>query len=784
MNNKDIIQQESLSIDYFISLFKKNWLIISICMIVAILSAYLINKIILPVYNIEAMLLIKEDQNQPMAQAASQLFGNMGIYTGENTFQNKIQVLKSSPLIKNAINNLDLQVSYYNASGLNKQELYKNSPFIVVFNQNHPQPINVSFKIVILDTGKFHIKAQSKKVIIYSFITDNVVQILDKLKINETTAFNTDINSENYSFKLVLNKNFNLDEYKSHKFTFVIRNVPTLVKGLKEQIKVEPVSLETTVARITLKTTVPSKAVDLISSITNEYLTKDVNEKVHSAVKTIEYIDNQLGAIGDSLRNAEINLQQFRTSNQVIDISVQSGRVYDQLNELEQEKGNIMIRYKYYQYINEYFEKNKEISDLIAPSSMGIEDPLLNNMIQELTTLNSERVSLIENNQEKSPYLKQINIKIDNLKNTISENIKYIINTTEISLQEVNDNINSLNSEINKLPSTERRLLGYQREFNLNDAIYTFLLERRAEAQISKASYAPGAELIEMTDINGLDPISPKKKLNYLIALFLGFVLPFFLIRSKEIIENKISETTDINKLVNLPLLGKIYTNNKKIELVVQIFPKSHIAESFRILRTGLNYFVNSNGCSIILITSTYGQEGKSFISNNLSASLALSNKKTILLGFDLRKPKIFERFEISNDQGISTFLSKQSKIEDIIQHSNIENLDVIASGPIPPNPSELIASPRTGELFNFLKKTYDSIIVDTPPVGLLSDTYLLMDIADLNIFVVRQGQTPRREFVNVISDLKEKKIKNLCVVVNDFPLLRKSQYGYDYYDK
>lgn len=415
---------------------------------------------------------------------------------------------------------------------------------------------------------------------------------------------------------------------------------------------------------------------------------------------------------------------------------------------------------------------------------MGIEDPLLNNLIQELTTLNAERTSLIQNNQGKSPYLKQIEIKVDNLKNTISENIKYILNTTEIALQDLNNRISGLNGEINKLPSTERELLGYERKFNLNDAIYTFLLERRAEAQIVKASYMPGAEIIEPTDIIGYGPIGPKKNINLIIGFLLGLILPIIFIRTKDILENRINENSDVGKLVDLPVLGQVYKNNKKVDLVVPSFPKSHMAESFRILRTGLNYFLSNQPSSVIVVTSTYAQEGKSFISVNLAAILAFTDKKTLLLGFDLRKPKVYERLNISNQVGVSAYLSNQLSLDEVLQHTNIANLDVITSGPIPPNPSELIASEKTKELINTMKGKYDYVIIDTPPIGILSDTFLLMDFADLNVYVVRQDQTPKREFLSIINDLKGKKIKNLCLVINDIPLMKKSRYGYDYYEK
>jgi tyrosine-protein kinase Etk/Wzc len=782
MSNTEKNIHGDFDLEYLVSVVIRYWLIFAICIVAGFCVALLLNKAQSPVYEVGASVLIKPDNNQP-TQATTQIFQGFGLFNQENNFQNKIQVLKSSPLISEAIKNLDFQISYFNRSGLRNLELYKNSPFIVVLNQNHPQPINIRWKVEIVDSLSFRIRAGSDEAELYNLVTGSVIQQVHNFKMKGVWHFGEDISSEYYDFKLILNKNYNPEEFDSRRFSFFINDHAGLVKSYQERLQIEPIDDETSVAVITLKSTAPLKAIDFVTSLTNAYLATDVEDKIHASVKTVEYIDNQLGAISDSLRTAEINLQRFRTSNQVMDISLKSGRVYDQLQELEREKANTMIRYKYYQYINEYFEKNKEISDMIAPSAMGIEEPLLNNLVQELTTTNAERVSLVENNQGKSPYLKQLNIKIDNLKNTIKENIKYILNTTEIAIQDLDTRLQGLNNEINKLPTTERRLLGYERKFNLNDAIYTFLLERRAEAQIVKASYMPGAQVIEPSDIIGNGPISPKKTINYILGLLLGFLLPFLGIRTRDVIQNKITENTDVHKLVDLPILGEIFSNNKKVELVVHQFPKSHIAESFRIARTGLNYFLTKNESSVLVITSSYGQEGKSFISTNLASSLASINKKTIILGFDLRKPRIFEKITQKNEMGLSSYLSNQASIEKVIQKTEVNNLDVIISGPIPPNPSELIASEKTNELFDYLKTKYEYIVVDTPPVGILSDTYVLMDKADLNIYVVRQNQTPRREFQSIIQNLKEKKFKNLCIMINDIPLLKKSKYGYDYYE-
>ena len=771
-----------IDIEFLINTIKKHWILIGICTIIGLSIAFIYNKLKTPVYDISSSLLIS-GENDNLSQIPTQIFQDMGFTPNNNNFQNELQLLRSTVLIGEALKNLNLQTSYYHKKLFKTAELYKNSPFIVVFNQNHPQPVDIKFKIKILDENTFRISADEEDVEIFLFSSNMVFQKIPKFELDETASFESTITSDYYDFKVILNENFSLEDYTPNKFIFIFHDPRNLAKTYKTALKVEPNDPESTLAILSMESTVPNKTIDFLNSLTDVYLGKSLDKKIHMSVKTVEYIDSQLNAIQDSLRNAEESLQRFRTSNQVMDISAKTGRIYDQLQELDRQKASLSVQYKYYEYINEYFEKNKEYSDLIAPSAMGIEDPLLNNMIQELLQLNAERVSLIDNNQEKSPYLKKLNIQIDNLKNTISENIKYIINTTEIALKDVESRIRQLNGEINKLPKTERELFGYERKFNLNDAIYTYMLEKRAEAEIAKASYLPDAEIVESADIAGSGPFTPRKKINLTLGLLLGFLFPYGVLKMISLTNNKVTDRNMVEKITDVPIIGQIYNNNKKVDQVVKAFPKSHVAESFRMIRSNLHYFVPSNASTTIAITSTFGQEGKSFISLNLGVSLASANYKTIILGFDLRKPRKFERLDINYSTGISSYLSNQANIEDIIQKTNIENLDIITSGEVPPNPSELIASSKTADLINILKENYNYIILDTPPIGLISDGYQLLNKADLNMYIVRQNHTLKNEFASVVNDLKEKQ-NNLCIVLNDIQIVRKTKYGYDYYEK
>jgi capsular exopolysaccharide synthesis family protein len=655
---------------------------------------------------------------------------------------------------------------------------------VVVYDLNYPQPVNVVFFLKIIDHERFELKGKGEDVNIYSSTSKNIVQVIPDFEIELTGQFGNSIKSEQYNFKIILNENYQLEDYRSNKFAFVIHDQKELVKSYQAGIVITAQELESSVAKITMETPVPSKSIDFINSLTSAYIAKNLEKKNYMSIKTIEYIDNQLNIISDSLKTAEENLQRFRSSNMVMDVSLKSGRIYDQLQAFESEKTGLLVNHKYYEYINDYFNQNLEFTDLIAPSAMGIEDPLLNNMIQELIQLNGERTSLIENNQAKSPYLKRLDIQIDNLRNTISENLKYIINTSEISIRELDARISQLNREIQKLPKTERELFGFERKFNLNDAIYTYLLEKRAEAQIAKASYLPDADIIEPADLTGPGPVSPRKKKNYLVAVLLGLFLPVLFFRIRDFSSTKIRDKADLERQIDIPLLGQVYNNNKKVELVVSAFPKSHIAESFRMLRSSLKYFTGSTRCPIIVVTSTRGQEGKSFVSINLATSLATANFKTLMIGFDLRKPKIYERMNLKNDIGVSSFLSDQASVDDIIQKTSINNLDIITAGPPPPNPAELIASENTNKLLSSLSEQYNYIIIDTPPVGLISDAYTLLDKANLIIYVVRQNVTHRGDFVTNINELRSRNFNNLSVVINDITLLKKTKYGYGYYEQ
>lgn len=772
---------EPLSLHYFINLFRKNWIIFSISLIITTACAFFINKIKEPVWEVKTSVVVNQKNNN-LNQVAS-IFNDIGILSSDKNFANEMLVLGSTPLINDAVSKLDLQVSYYYKTFFTKAELYKNSPFIVVINPNHVQPVGHEIFIEILNEKEFHITTEGNNVWLYDYKSNQYTQVLNEFVVNGIGNFNQPISNQYYSFKIILNEQFEPSDFPTTHFSFVLNTPQSLVNSFKNQMQISPPDIESTVAQIDIRSSVPDKTIDFLNSLTDSYLNRDLTRKNHTSIKTIEYIDYQLNLVKDSLEIAEDRLQEFRSSRKVVDISLQTGQVFAQLRDLEREKAELMVKDKYYQYIDNYLKKNEEYSDLITPATMGITDPLLNNMIEELIKLNSEKVSLMKNEQQKSPYLKKIDIRIDNIRNMITENINYIKNTSDISLRDIDSRINQLNNEIRKLPETERELLGIKRKFDLNDEIYTYLLQKRSEAEIARASSLSDAEILEPAEITG-SRVSPKTGVNYVSGIVLGILLPLIILRFKEINRKNVDNAAEVKRITNLPLLGEIYLNDKKTENVILDFPKSHITESFRKTKISLKYFLPEGESKIIVLTSSISQEGKSFISLNLSILLASSGLKTILVGFDLRRPKLYEQLELSDGIGLSSYLSNQCNPDDIIQKTKINNLDAIYAGDVPPNPGELVSSKKTDELLTILKQNYEYIVIDTAPVGLISDTYLLLDKADLKVIVTRLKHTPKHELAQIADELKSRDLKNLCLLINEIPLRKKTKYGYGYYEE
>jgi tyrosine-protein kinase Etk/Wzc len=759
-----------------------------------IIVTFLINRFSTVKYKNSTSLYLSEEDKSSALNSANDLFQSFGMFNTKENIYNELEILKSFSLIKKVINETDLKVSYFTYKNsplsdllfktpfIKKYELYNQSPIEIILDPSVPQATNLNFRIAFLNENEFLIEADGEEIPLYNYIDDQVVAYTPSIHFRQRFKFGDEIRTRYFNFRVQKTTYFEKDFTTDANLYFILNNINDLTLLYQDALNTETTSERSTLIRISLSGTNQHRITDFLNNLTSAYLGKSLDKKNKTALSTIDFIDSQISDIADSLSYAESALKNFRSSQGVMDLSFQGQQVFEQLNRLENEKAALDVQKKYYEYLSNYLATNTELSDILAPSSMNVVDPILANLVTQLIALNSERVSLLRNStSQQNLYLADINIRIENLKKTIRETVKNTLNTLNISLNEINYRMSKASGQISQMPKTELQLRGIERKFTLNDAIYTFLMQKRSEAQIARASSLPDYEVVDPAVLAMSRVVSPKSILNYFIAIFLAFLFPTSYIMLKDFLNNKISEPEELEKMSNFPILGNIFHNYHRSKQIVNDHPNSSVTESFRAVRTNFQFFSEGGKRQVLLITSSASGEGKTFCSINLGSVFALNGHRTILLEFDLRRPKIHQEFNSSNIIGISSFLIDKANIEDIIVPTHIENLDLISAGPAAPNPAELIDSERTGELIDKLKEMYDYIIIDSAPAGILTETQLLMKHTDLNIFVVRMEKTIKEACKHVLSSFENNKLCNVSILINDLNVRRKSyKYGYD----
>ena len=789
-SSEEIFQQKTDIKEIILKVFRYKYYFV-VTVIVALALAYVANRFATRRYYNQTYLLIKEEQKASF-MGGEEIMKGFGLFQGIKNVENELTIIKSYPVVFQAIQELNFEVDYITEENLSPfdflsfksyAELYKHSPVQVILDQTHVQPVDLRFYVDVINDSTFRLSAFGENIPLYNYINNNLTGKLDTLRLNGVFKFGKKITTPEYSFSIHLKENYNPYQFIEKRLFFRFNNILYLTYTYQAGVGVGTTSATSSVVGVSLSGTNPEKITDFLNALTRVYLEKNLEKKNTIAYNTVKFIDTRISDIADSLMYAENKLQNFRTSRQVMNLSFQGQKLYEKMNALENERAIIIVKQKYYEYIKGYFDQNKDVTDMLAPSSMEVQDPVLNNLIGNLLELNNERMNYTQQNNPKNLFLRDLDIQISNIKNTIIENISYNTNTIKIGLDDINSRMNKLNSQISGLPRTERELIGMERQFKLNDAIYTFLLQKRAEAQIARASNTSDYEIIEEAKRFRAAIVAPKVMLNYIIALFFGLFLPFVFIITRDFLNNKITDIRDIEQITSLPTIGQVLHNKFKSNAIIQDYPKSPIADSFRGIRTNLKFFAKGADKMVILITSSQSGEGKSFCSINLASVYALLGKKTVLLGFDLRRPALYKDLQLSNEKGITSYLINSAELKDIIQPTQINNLDLIAAGPVPPNPVELIASDRTSVFIDELKKLYDYIIIDSSPIGAVTDSFLLFNYADINIFTIRHNISLKEAVKSNLKNIVMKQISNVSVLINDVKI-KKNTYGYAYQNK
>ena len=749
---------------FFLMLSNWYWFVLALGLTVG--SAWVYKKYTLPTWKVSASVLIEEDTKNKAMIGSEQLLEGFGVRPGMQNLDNQVLILTSWTIIEKTLSDLPFDIEYYHHGRVNKVALYPYSPIKVNYDASGKIPKDVEFGFRLSDNDTYSLSAHNGEFFNFEI----------KAALRDTI----DINGG----KMMIEKNpGSFTGEPDRDIYFVLNSRDKLVESYRSRLKAAPSSKAATIVNLSLEGTNKIMDVDFLTKLIDVFLNNNLERKNNEAVRTVKFIDEQLMGISDSLTITEDKLQRFKSANRVMDLSAQGAQIITQAMTLENEKARLVIEANYFEYLAGYLSKNVSTELPVSPATMGIADPGLTNLVLELAGLQSEYFS--KSIGERNPMQTQLFQRLRNTRTALTETLNGVIQSNDLAMKENTAQLRSVNASAVTLPKTERELLGFEREFKLNDILYSFLLEKKAESQIQKASNSPDNEIIDRPR-PGRQPVAPKTMILYLLAIAAGFGIPFIVIMVLQALNNTIKDEEDLVQITDLPIAGYIPHSALGSPIAVLDEPSSEIAESFRSLRSKMQYFTKEIKSPVILITSSMAEEGKTFTAINLASVYSLMNKKTVLVGFDLRRPQICNELGISNDKGVSNWLIGGDVLENLIKKTKYSNLDLLPSGPIPPNPAELIASEKTTELISGLRKIYDYIIIDTAPIGTVSDSLTLAALSDVTLIVVRHGKTISPLLSNTITEVEANGIKGISLLINDIKYGKMkyryySRYGSDY---
>lgn len=743
-----------------LNLIKKNWYWFIIGLVIGMLAVRFYIGHTMPVYQTSTTLLINETEDRPLVDNSDLLQG-LGLPGGMKNLENQILVLKSRALVDRTLQDLPFEVEYYFKTLRNRLPIYPETPLKLVSDNGLPIPNDIEFSISYLGNNMFNLESEFKYI-----------------EFQKTASFGETIEISGSNFKIECNDEEWLNKNKDEEIYFVVNSPTRLISYYSSHLKVERESRDGSILKISLMGTNTSKDVDFLNKHVEKFQLISLDKKNTEANRRIQFIDDQLVGITDSLSLTENKLQQFRSANKVMDLSAQGQALIGQVTLLENERARLSLEANYYDYLADYLAKDLTGELPIVPITMGITDPGLTRLVDELATLQGQLAT--RGAGEMNPLQKNLEQRVRTTKDALRETLNGLRRANTLARSENQSQINKANNQASVLPVTERQLLGIERKFTLNNELYTYLLETRAEQQMQKASNRADSEVIDPADERFSILISPNPTKIQLVGLLAGCGVPFLIIFLNFLFDKKLKEE-DIRKMTDMPVVGNIPHNSIGLNTIVFDEPNSSVSEAYRLLRSRMQFLTKDTTAPVILVTSSMPGEGKTHTAINLASIYSLLGKKTILVGFDLRKPKIFQDFNLPNEKGVSTWLIGQDKLNDIIQETSFENLSVISAGPVPPNPSELTALEKTGELFKLLKERYEYIIVDSSPIGVVSDTYNLASQSDTCLLIVRSGSTIRDMFETTLHEIVTSGTKGFNLVIND---IKSDSRGYGYGEK
>ncbi len=730
-----------------------RWFILST--VLALICAVLYLKYTPKSYNVATKILIKDEKSNDLANQLS-AFSEMSILgNGKNNIENEIEILKSRTLIYNTLDSLNLNIQYVDNSEIVAKDLYHKSPIKIVWN-NQAITEKVTITIDNFENNTFNVSVNDEKI--------------------GTTVFGKTIKSEFGSF--FINKTNPINKISK----IQINIFPRLqqAENYQKNLSVAPSSKTSSVIDISIIDQTPEKAADFLNTLVYNYNLAGIKDKRFISENTSNFISDRLTLIATELGDVESQVEGYKNTNTLSDIETEVKLYLDKLSSVEKSALENETKINIVNEVINHIGKTKY--DDLVPSGLLASDVSSESLIQEVNQLILEKQRNSSATHENPNYIK-LEEQIRSLKANLVASLKRNLSSLQIIKTDYKRQESEMQSKLSQVPRQEREFRIIDRQQKVKEALYLFLLQKREETNITLAATDMNAKVIDKA-IATDKPVAPKTMIILLAALVLGTIIPFIIIYIKNLLDTKVKNRFDITDNSDIPFLGDIPTSDSSEELM-ELGSRSSAAEAIRIVRTNLDFILSDKAeeeCKVIFLTSTISGEGKTFVSANLAATFSLSGKKVLLIGLDLRNPKLYEYVKV-NPLGISNYITANNKsLNDyIIPVEGYENFDVLSSGSIPPNPTEILMNKKIKEVFDSLKAQYDYIIVDTAPVSLVTDTLLISKYADATIYVVRANKIDK-EMLRIPNELyKDKKLNKLSLVLNDSDVTKGYGYGYGY---
>ena len=746
--------------------------------LVCLIGAWIYLRMATPVYNISATVLIKDDKKggNTGGMAGLEELGLSGLISSSQNIDNELEVLRSKTLVKEVVNQLNLYVSYADQDEFPSKNMYKTSPVIVSLTPQEAEKLSDPMIVEMslypqgsLDVGvtigdKEYQKHFEKLPAVFPMDEGTLAffQSPDSLMANKDTT-------EESSAQNV------------RRITAKINSPMKVARVYCENLTIEPTSKTTSVAVISLKNSSLQRGQDFINQLLEMYNNTN-NDKNEIAQKTAEFIDERIDIISKELGNTEANLENFKRNAGITDLTSEAQIALTGNAEYEKKRVENRTQISLLEDLRKYIRGNEYE---VLPSNVGLQDAALVATIERYNEMLVERKRLLRTSTENNPAIVNLDTSIRAMKSNVQATLDGTLQGMLITKADLDREANRFSRRISDAPGQERQFVSIARQQEIKAGLYLMLLQKREENAIALAATANNAKIIDEAIADDI-PVSPKRKIIYLIALVLGVGIPVGIIYLIGLTKFRLEGRADVEKLTTVPIVGDIPLTDEKNEKdgSIAVFENQNnlMSETFRNIRTNLQFMLQ-NDKKVILVTSTVSGEGKSFISANLAISLSLLGKKVVIVGLDIRKPGLNKVFRLSTkEKGITLYLANpDTDLMSLVQPSDVnKNLSILPGGTVPPNPTELLARDGLDKAIEILKKNFDYVILDTAPVGMVTDTLLIGRVADLSVYVCRADYTHKVEYTLINELAEEKKLPNICTVINGVDLKRR-KYGYYY---